>query len=172
MKTADVTQSVLILVVFFLLFFSTILMVGVAEVNENWATYRCNPMVIPFASLFGHDPVENFNHCAGSIQSIQMSSILQPLSQQVEQVETDTAQNRAAARRAGHRQQGLMTVLSTLSDTLGEMSTNLAVETNRSSIAVTNIFRKMAGILQVVTSTVRGVTLTGKSIKNVAERVA
>lgn len=172
MKTSDVTQSVIIFLVFFLLFFSTILMLGMANVNENWATYRCNPMVMPFASLFGHDPVENFNHCTGSIQNAQLSNVMKPFNKQMNQMEVEGGQNKKDARAAAHRQRGLLTALSSLSDALGDVSTNLAVETRRSSLAVTNVFRKMAGVMQVVSSTVRGLTLATKSIKNRAKKIA
>lgn len=169
MKTSDVTQSVIIFLVFFLLFFSTILMVGVKNVNENWATYRCNPMVMPFASIFGHDPAENFNHCTASIQSTQLNNVMKPFNQQMNQLKKVSKQNKTGNRKTAHRQRGIMSVISGLSDTLSDVSTNLAVETNRGSLAVTTAFRKMAGIVQVINYTVRGLTLTGKSIKNVAE---
>jgi hypothetical protein len=171
MKTADWTLSIVILVVFFLLFFSTILMTGVSTINENWATYRCNPMVMPFASIFGHDPIKNFNHCAGSVQSIQITNIMKPLTQEVNSTAAESKQTRANSRRLAHKQQGLISALTAVGNSLNNISTNLSVEANRSSLAVTNVFRTMAGILQLVSESVRGITLTAKSIKNVVERV-
>jgi hypothetical protein len=171
MKTSDVTQSVIIFVVFFLLFFSTILVVGIENVNENWETYRCNPMVMPFASLFGHDAVENFNHCTGSVQKTQLNSIMKPFNQQMNQMKDDSIQNKKASRMSAFRQFGMMSILSSLSGTLSVVAENLAVETNRGSLVVTNVLRKMGGVMKVMERTVLGLTLTAKSIKNTAKRV-
>lgn len=144
-------------------------MVGVNNINENWATYRCNPMVMPFAGVLGHDPSENFNHCTSSIQAVTVNNVMKPFNQQMNQIKKVSKENSKKSRETAHRQRGFMSVISKLSDSLNDVSTNLAVETNRGSMAVTNVFRKMAGIMQVVNHTVQGVSITGKSIKNVAE---
>ena len=39
----------------------------IKRVKDDWATYRCQPMVMPFASFFGHDAKENFEFCLGKI---------------------------------------------------------------------------------------------------------
>jgi len=63
------------------------------DVSSEWANYRCNPLVMPFAGLFGHNAKENFEFCMngiftnfsmpflGSIGSIfqQFSSMLQSI---------------------------------------------------------------------------------------------
>lgn len=40
---------------------------NVKEISDNWPKYRCNPAIMPFASLFGKDTAENFNYCTGNI---------------------------------------------------------------------------------------------------------
>jgi len=32
-------------------------------IRDNWDNYRCNPLVMPFASYFGHNPSENLEGC-------------------------------------------------------------------------------------------------------------
>ena len=34
-------------------------------IKHNWNEYRCNPFIIPFASLFGKDVTTNFKTCLG-----------------------------------------------------------------------------------------------------------
>jgi len=80
----------------FWLIFLTILLGGIlfgilsftniTEVASNWAKYRCNPLIMPFASLYGYNTADNFNYCVGNIfQGIApqftgpFSSILQTL---------------------------------------------------------------------------------------------
>ena len=40
---------------------------GISEILQNWPKYRCNPMMMPFAALFGYDASENFNYCMKNI---------------------------------------------------------------------------------------------------------
>lgn len=38
-----------------------------STVKANWAQYRCDPAIMPFASYYGYDTTENFNYCTGNI---------------------------------------------------------------------------------------------------------
>lgn len=49
------------------------------EVGKNWPKYRCNPIYMPFASSFGHDPAENFNFCLDSVFAGKAAAIFAPL---------------------------------------------------------------------------------------------
>jgi hypothetical protein len=33
------------------------------KIRDDWENYRCNPLVMPFASYFGHNAAENFEGC-------------------------------------------------------------------------------------------------------------
>jgi hypothetical protein len=37
------------------------------NIKKNWAEERCNPMIMPFAGLFGFNTVDNFEYCMGKI---------------------------------------------------------------------------------------------------------
>lgn len=39
----------------------------VKDVSNKWAEYRCNPLVMPFAGVFGHNAKENFEFCMNNI---------------------------------------------------------------------------------------------------------
>jgi hypothetical protein len=41
----------------------------VKKIKDNWAEERCNPSIMPLASLFGHNTKENFEFCMGKIFS-------------------------------------------------------------------------------------------------------
>lgn len=40
---------------------------SIDEIKGDWANQRCNPMIMPFASLFGEDTRQNFEFCMGKI---------------------------------------------------------------------------------------------------------
>jgi len=52
---------------------------GLADIANNWPKYRCNPLIMPFASLFGADATENFNFCMKSIFTSNAGPVLAPL---------------------------------------------------------------------------------------------
>ena len=39
----------------------------ISSMRDNWAEIRCQPNVMPFASMFGHDTAENFQFCLQQI---------------------------------------------------------------------------------------------------------
>ena len=39
----------------------------IKSVSSEWAKYRCNPLVMPFAGLFGYNTKENFEFCMNGI---------------------------------------------------------------------------------------------------------
>ena len=49
-----------------------------AEVKANWPKYRCQPSVMPFAKMYGHDVNENFNYCIKNVFAGQMGGFTGP----------------------------------------------------------------------------------------------
>ena len=56
-----------------------ILSVGLAQIKKDWPLYRCNPVVMPFAGMMGHDATQNFTYCIQNMQTNFMGYLLQPL---------------------------------------------------------------------------------------------
>ena len=59
-----ISQTIIIIVIFSLLQISNVLSVGIKNVQDNWSLYRCNPLIIPMAGIFGHDPQQTFQYCS------------------------------------------------------------------------------------------------------------
>ena len=79
MKTSDLTLSVIVVFIFIILYIFNILVVGIQRIKENWPVYRCQPLVMPFASVFGHDSSQNFAYCIANMQKNFMAPLLKPL---------------------------------------------------------------------------------------------
>lgn len=79
MKTSDLTLSMIIIIIFILLYLFNLLVVGIQRIKENWPVYRCQPLIMPFASIFGHDSSKNFAYCIANMQKNFMDPLLQPL---------------------------------------------------------------------------------------------
>ena len=79
MGASDLILTILIFTIFIGLNLFTILAVGIKNIKNNWPLYRCSPMVIPFANVFGHDTGDNFTYCVQNIQSSYMGELLKPV---------------------------------------------------------------------------------------------
>ena len=66
MKTSDLTLSAIIIFMFLLLYIFNFLVAGIQRIKANWPHYRCQPTIMPFAGLFGHNASENFAYCIQS----------------------------------------------------------------------------------------------------------
>ena len=79
MKSSDISLSILIIFIFILLYIFNILVVGIKNIKNNWPEYRCNPIVMPLASVFGENPIKNFTYCIQTMQSNYMGYLTQPI---------------------------------------------------------------------------------------------
>lgn len=58
-----IVTIIVVAIIGFIIYYSD----SIEEVKKNWAKYRCQPSIMPFASLYGHDTGENFQYCMGNI---------------------------------------------------------------------------------------------------------
>lgn len=79
MRGTDLLLTIIIIVIFGALFSVNYLSVGIQKIKEQWPLYRCNPTVIPFANVFGHDVTTNFTYCIQNMQTSFMGELLKPL---------------------------------------------------------------------------------------------
>ena len=79
MGFGDLGNAVIIITIFILIQFLLTLSAGVANIKNNWDLYKCNPAVLPFASMFGHNTQQTFNECVKNSQVNFMSVFLEPI---------------------------------------------------------------------------------------------
>ena len=68
MNFTQITRAITILVIFGTLAASSIFLTSMKKVQKDWPTYRCNPAIMPFAGMLGHDVMTNFTQCIGKAQ--------------------------------------------------------------------------------------------------------
>jgi hypothetical protein len=79
MGLGDLGNAFLIVIIFtFIQLFITVL-TSIAQFKKVWNTYKCNPAIMPFASLMGYDPTIVFQECTAETQSSFMSVFLDPI---------------------------------------------------------------------------------------------
>ena len=79
MKSNDIFLAIFIIVVFILCNLVNILTKNIEEIKRNWPLYRCNPLIMPFASYFGHDTATNFAVCIAEMQKGMMGIFTEPI---------------------------------------------------------------------------------------------
>jgi len=75
-------QAVFIILVFLVLTANVTAAIGTKTIQDNWGAYRCNPMVLPFASSLS--PMEttnsaNFSFCVSEFATNAAPTLTQPL---------------------------------------------------------------------------------------------
>ena len=78
MSKGSLGTALIIISIFILLNASLSLLIGISKIKNNWEKYKCNPGIMPFAQIFGHDPIENAKECVEIIQMDFMSVFLAP----------------------------------------------------------------------------------------------
>ena len=79
MRTNDVALSIMIIFTFIILYVFNIIIINIKRIKDNWETYRCQPLIMPFAWIFGHDTAKNFTVCIQKIQGGVINSMLDPM---------------------------------------------------------------------------------------------
>ena len=79
MGLGNLGDIIVILLVFGLLQIFIVTSIGISNIRNDWDKYKCNPGVIPFAHIFGHDPGKTFNECVKRTQVDFMSAFLEPV---------------------------------------------------------------------------------------------
>jgi len=166
MKFTDMISTILILVIFIGLYVFSILSVGLKNIKKDWPEYRCNPMIMPFASYFGYDPTENFTQCISSTMSGLMGFFLAPLNFLMSMlgglgsVITDAVQG---VRELQNFIRNAITGI--ITDVMG-IFMNILIEFQKLIMGVKDLTMKLLGVTSVVLNLISGSIILGKSIWN------
>jgi len=151
---------VLFVVVAIVPFYST----KMQDVKKNWVKYRCDPRVMPFASYFGHDTMNNFIQCAQQIQGGVMDEMLAPVHFNISGI-TDTMGG------LGDAVQDVRKVMNQTRGFLGSITAkifgvflNITLQFELMTIKVRDLVAKVVGIVATLLYMLTGGVKVGESI--------
>lgn len=75
----SITYLILIGIIFILITSYVIIIHYKKQILDNWVQYRCNPLVMPFASILGKNTPKNFQYCLWNIMKTFFSYLLKPV---------------------------------------------------------------------------------------------
>lgn len=79
MGLGDLGNAFLIVIIFALIHLFITALTSVSQFKKVWNAYKCNPAIMPFASLMGFDPTTTFRECTQETQVSFMSVFLDPI---------------------------------------------------------------------------------------------
>ena len=163
MKTSDLTLSIIIVFIFIFLYIFNLVVVGMQRIKDNWTVYRCQPLVMPFASFFGHDTGKNYAYCIQSMQKGFMDDLLKPLNFNVNILGDITSELTGTFNNfrefTKYFRFSMMDAFSNIFATLF----NLMVEVQRTVINIKDMVGKVIGIMTTTLYVLDGSVMTMES---------
>ena len=166
MKAFDIVLTLFIILLFILFYISNIFIVGIAKIKDDWPAHKCNPVIMPFASLFGYNTVTNFTSCIQNIFSSYIGYIVQPvhyLISGIGNIASDLTNGLNDVRAFFNKIREFITDI--IQSVFG-VFLNILIEFQRITIGIKDLFAKLIGILATLMFTVTGSIMTMNSAWN------
>lgn len=163
MKTSDLTLTIIIIFLFLLLYIFNFLVTGIQKIKDNWPKYRCQPLVMPFAGIFGHNSKENFAFCIQNMQKGFMEPILKPLNFNIDVLSDVTA---GLSDNLNNTRNFLKEFRISTGGAINNIFTsigNITIEAQRVFINIKDTIGKLTGIMTTVLYTLDGSIMTMES---------
>ena len=166
MNSRDITLVTVIFIVFAILIVLNILAKGIANIKRNWPKYLCNPMIMPFASTFGHDAGDNFTYCMQNIQSNYMSYLTLPINYNINVLGNIAKQLNEALKNVRGFIAYLRNMITEIIRSIFGVFLNILIEFQKMTIDIKDMFSKFIGIITSLMYIMSGSIDTMKSAWN------
>jgi hypothetical protein len=159
----DFFLSIIIVIVFFLISINGILLTQYELIKKQWPKLKCNPLVMPFASFFGEDPLDNFQKCIKDIQVGYMDIALAPLNLNIGVLGNIGVELLDAIVSVRQMLNFLRNALVSITSSIFSIFSNVLVEFQKLSLAVKDSVEKMVAVMTVMSGSLKGGIMTMKS---------
>jgi hypothetical protein len=166
MKTSDLSLSIIIVFIFLILYIINVFVVGYRIVKENWPIYKCNPMIMPFASFFGHDTADNFTYCVQKMQTSFMGTLLKPINSNINAMSNVAAGLTNSTSFIREFSDSFSNNLGSVFSTLFSTFYNVMIEIQKTFANLKDTFGKLIGIMITMMYILSGSMMTMESLWN------
>lgn len=163
MNTSDTTLSIIVIIIFLFLYIFNFIIIQMQHIKENWVMYRCQPLIIPFASFFGHDTSENFGFCIRNMQKSFMSDVMKPLYYSVDVANESTTSLTSSLNYTRKLVTGLRFNFMDMFKNIFATLYNIIVEIQRMMIIMKDSMGKLIGTMTTSMFLIHGSMLTMSS---------
>lgn len=163
MRGSDIGGTILIIVVVFVLILLNFLYIMKARIENNWVKYRCNPIVIPFAGLFGKNSMQTFTYCIQEIQKNYMSFVLAPTHFNLQTINLGGQKMAAGINNIVKFISGLRSMFGSITGGIFGIFMNIIIEVQRMLIGVGDLSGKLMGLVVTLLYLIQGTIYTANS---------
>lgn len=159
----DLLLTITIIIIFILLYCVNILAVGIENIKKDWPKYRCNPVVMPFANVFGKNTSQNFAFCVQNLQQTFMGDLLAPLhytDSVLGDISKDLTSSINSIRAFFDK---IRNMIQTIIKTIMSVFLNFLIGIQRMIISIKDLFAKTIGTLVVFMYVLDGSIMSMKS---------
>ena len=128
--------------------------------------YRCNPLVMPFASQFGVNTSENFNYCIQNTQKSFMSHLLHPLNYNMNILGNISGSLSNSLNMTRVFINNLRNSITSITGNIFTIFLNILIEVQTMTINIKDLLSKLVGIITTLLYTMDGSMKTTLSIWN------
>ena len=166
MNAYDITLTIIILLVFFVLFLAPFFSIGIQKIKDNWVEYRCNPMAMPFAGFFGENPTQTFTFCIQSMLKDFMGYLLIPLQQSITMMHSMGGGLESSVNNVRKMISAVRTSITEIVESIFGVLLNTIVEIQKLMVNLKDLMAKIVGIMTTLLFMVYGSMQTMQSAWN------
>ena len=166
MKASDWTRFIYVILTFMVLHLFIIFIVQIDNIKKNWPKYKCNPMIMPFAGVFGHDEYKNFTECIQTMQTDYMDYLLRPLNLDLSII-TEMSSVFSDGISGGFSMiEDLQNLLGNIFEGIYGVFYQVIIEFQKMIINIKDVFNKISAMFIILIHTIHGIKLTIESASN------
>lgn len=163
MNGYDITLTILILVIFLILCLAPLLSLGTQNIRDNWVKYRCNPIMLPFAGMFGEDASTNFNYCIHSITKDFIGFLLIPIQEALSVVKDISGGFGTALNDIRKVISSIRSFVTEIVQTIFGVLLNILIDFQKIIISLKDLIAKFIGIITTLLYMIMGTMYAMKS---------
>lgn len=163
MRGSDIGATILIIVLVFLLIILNVVYVMKSQIEKNWVKYRCNPMVIPFAGLFGKNSMQNFTFCIQEIQKNYMSFVMAPTHFNLQTISSNGEKMAGSLNNMVKFISNLRSMFGNVASGIFGVFMNIIIEFQRLIIGISDLTGKLMGLVITLLYLIEGTIMTANS---------
>ena len=163
MKSSDIFYTLFIIIIFVFLYMFNILVVGISQIQADWPLYKCNPLIMPFASVFGYDTGSNFTSCIKNIFSSYIGYILQPIQYLFSVTGTISKDLKNGLNDVRAFIDKIRNFISSIIQAVFGVFLNILIEFQTITIGIKDLFGKLIAVVVTLMYTVSGAIMTVNS---------
>ena len=166
MNVYDITLTIITIIVFIFLLLAPLLSTGIQNIKNNWVEYRCNPVVMPFAGIFGEDPTGNFTFCIHSMIKDFIGFLLEPIHQVLNVINSLGSGFKTALNDVRTVMAAIRNFITQIIQTVFGVFLNILIEIQKLIIRMVDTLGKFLGILTALLYVMDGSMMTMQSAWN------